>query len=289
MLGAIIGDIAGSRFEFNNFYSTDFDLFGGEKWRGWQNRKCYFTDDTVMTVAVAQALLDMEERLPEDKSQWNFYAEKLHKKLRERMVQFGQKYPNAGYGGRFYEWLFYRGQVPYNSCGNGSAMRVSPVIWWARSEEEAAWLAERTAEISHNHPEGIKGARVTAVAGFMAKETKNRSRIEEYIRASYPEVKTRTYDQIKAIPHSELCQVTVPIAYEGFLLGSSYEDVIKRTISYGNDCDTTAAIAGGIAEAYYGIPTKIKSRAMKYLPEDMQAVVRDFYKKIFKADVIKKI
>ena len=278
MIGAIIGDVAGSRFEFNNYFGKDFMLLGVQDRMSRKFGRVYFTDDTVMTIAVADALVKIGARLPDNKELWPEWRWKFQTLLRATMCVWGEAYPNAGYGGRFYQWLFDGKQEPYNSCGNGSAMRVSPVIYWARSIDEVQALATWSAEISHNHPEGIKAAVVTATAGYMGRVGYTKMEIGKYLVQQYPVVLTRSGRQLRATPHSELSQVTAPLAYEGFLMGKSFTDCLKETISYGNDCDTTAAICGGIAEGFYGVPEHLRKGVMDLLPKEFCLVIRDYYR-----------
>lgn len=239
MLGAITGDIIGSRFEFNGTQSTDFDLFGSG---------CRFTDDSAMTIAVAEWLL-------EDPAC-------SCKVLEKKMVKYGELDHLAGYGGTFYNWLFNPGKLwpdgirrPYNSWGNGSAMRVSAVGWMFDTLEETEEVAEISASITHNHPEGIKGARATAVAIFLARNGASKEMIRGYVSKQYGYDLNRTIEQIRPSYKFEVsCQRSVPEAIIAFLDSSDYESAIRLAILLGGDADTQACIAGGIAEAYYGMP-----------------------------------
>ena len=235
MLGAIIGDIVGSVYEFNNIKTKGFPFM---------NEKCFFTDDTVMTIAVADALL-------KGGTADNFI---------DSMKEIGRLYPNSGFGGGFYKWLFSDNREPYNSFGNGSAMRVSPCAWFADSLEEAEQLAERSAAVTHNHPEGIKGAQATASAIYLARFNTSKDAkgiIKEYVENTYGYDLSRTLDEIRPVyKFNETCQETVPEAIIAFLESNGFEDAIRNAISLGGDSDTLAAITGSIAEAAYGIPTK---------------------------------
>ena len=257
MIGAILGDIIGSRFEFANRLSKEFELF-----KGWQNT---FTDDTVMTCAVAEALV-------ESKPDYSDLAEKTV----EVMQRVGRNYPNCGYGGRFWQWMFSDNPKPYNSFGNGSAMRVSPVGFAARSIEEAKKLSAIVTGVSHNHPEGLKGAEATAVAIYMARTGKNKDEIRAEMEKYYD--LSTTVDEYREMSNghgAEWCQVSVPQALVCFFEGESYEDVIRNCISIGGDSDTLGAIAGGIAEAYYGVPDEFKEEIWNYLtPELFRICVR---------------
>ena len=251
MLGAIIGDIVGSSFEFNSTKTTEFELFGP-----WSR----YTDDSVMTMAVAEWLLD-------DPSH-------SHKVLEEKMVKFGNMDPHAGYGGMFLEWLFYPQSIspegkrqPYNSFGNGSAMRVSAVGWMFDTLEETERVAEISASITHNHPEGIKGAQATAAAIFMARNGASKEEIRSYVSTRYKYDLNRTCDQIRPRYKFEVtCQKSVPEAIIAFLDGNSYENTIRLAVSLGGDSDTQACIAGGIAEAFYGVPDELVIEAAKRIP-----------------------
>ena len=253
MKGAIIGDIIGSVYEFNNIDTKNFPLFSDE---------CCFTDDTVMTCAAAKALLEPTA----DVSQ-------VFQKV-------GRKYPGAGYGAKFIYWLFSDDPVPYNSCGNGSAMRVSPAGFLAQSIEEAKELSAKVTEISHNHPEGMKGAECTAVCIVLAKQGWNKEEIRRYVEQNYYEM-TKTcqdYRKEQAGRHGrEICQISVPQALECFFESTDFEDCMRNCISIGGDSDTIAAIAGGIAEAYYGVPDAIWEQASAYLPDDLLEIVETLY------------
>ena len=231
MLGAIIGDIVGSVYEWNNIKTKDFPLF---------RKECFFTDDTIMTIAVADALLN--GGTTDD--------------FIDSMKKFGALYPDAGYGGGFRKWLFSDNREPYNSWGNGSAMRVAPCGWFANSLEEAESLAEKSAAVTHNHPEGIKGAQATAAAIYLARTGTKKDKIREYVESKYSYDLSRTLDEIRPIYRfNETCQETVPEAIIAFLESHGFEDAIRNAISIGGDSDTLAAITGSIAEAAYGIPT----------------------------------
>lgn len=259
MIGAIIGDIVGAPYEFNNIRTKDFPLFcsGSE-----------FTDDTVMSVAVARALLKYESV---DESN----AEDFKKTLIDDMHSLGKKYYDAGYGGRFFQWLIYDFTEPYNSFGNGSAMRVSPVVWYAKSLDEAIFLAKTTAEITHNHPEGIKGAVVTAGAAFLARSGEGKEKIKSFIEQYY--VLDRSLDEIRPVyKFNETCQGSVPEAMQAFLESESYEDAIRNAISIGGDSDTIAAITGCVAEAYYGVDEALALKGMSYLEKDLFDTVDEF-------------
>ena len=253
MLGAIIGDIAGSRFEFDNFRSTKFDLFGGN---------CCYTDDTIMTVAVADAIL-------------NGFP------FGEAMRRYGRMFPcpMGGYGGRFAQWLRSDNPQPYNSFGNGSAMRVSPCAFLAKGNRERALsLATQSAMPTHNHPEGIKGAMAITDAILMAFDKLPKEEIRSRISSMYGYNLDFTCAQIrKDNTFDETCQVTVPQAIVAFLDSANFESAIKLAVSVGGDSDTIAAMCGGIAEAYYGIPKQLKIKAVNMLPVELRKVVNKMY------------
>ncbi len=263
MLGAIIGDIVGSPFEFDRGNKSKyFEMFGSG---------AEFTDDTVMTIAVAEALMEAGKD-----ASTRFIKEKVIKS----MLKWGRKYPNAGYGARFCLWLGEDNPMPYDSFGNGSAMRVSTVGWLYDSIERTREVARATAEVSHNHPEGIKGAEVTASAIYLARTGSTKQEIKKYIEEEFGYNLSRTCDEIRpTYYHDESCQRTVPEAITAFMEGESFEDVIRTAVSLGGDCDTLTAIAGSIAEAYYEVPETIKEKAIERLPKEFVDIISDFGKK----------
>ncbi len=257
MIGAIFGDIVGSVYEFGNIKTKEFELF---------TDKCEFTDDTVMTVAVADALMQFEKITDMDA-----FKETLIKS----MHVWGVKYLDAGYGQRFFRWIVSRSSKPYGSYGNGSAMRVSPVAWYANSLDEALTLAKASAEITHNHPEGIKGAVVTAGATYLARMGATMAEIKEFVSGYYD--MNLTLDEIRPTYYfNETCQYTVPQAMQAFFESTSFEDAIRNGISIGGDSDTLCAICGAVAEAYYGMTEQETERALSYLDEPLREVVRRF-------------
>ena len=258
MIGAILGDIIGSRHEFDNIKTKDFELFTPD---------CGFTDDTVMTCAVAAALMECH----------GDYTE-LEKKTVEVMQLIGRQYPDCGYGGMFWRWMFSDQPKPYNSFGNGAAMRVSPVGFIAGNIEQAKELAHKVTSITHNHPEGLKGAEATAVAIVMARQGRTKEEIREVMERDYytSEYTVDEYRDIIRGHGDETCQVSMPEALQCFYEGESYEDVIRNCISIGGDSDTLAAIAGGIAEAYYGVPEEMKLQLPEYLDERLMNIVEAF-------------
>lgn len=250
MLGAIAGDIIGSVYEGRPIKTTDFPLFSADS---------RFTDDTVLTVAVADAILKGTG-------------------ITSALKSFGRRYPDAGYGESFYRWLFSEHSKPYNSWGNGAAMRVSPAGFAFASVDQVLAEAQRTAEVSHNHPEGIKGAQATALGIYLARSgaTKDRIRWETERRFGYD--LHRSLKDIRPGYHFDVsCQRSVPESIIAFLESDDVESAIRNAVSLGGDSDTMACIAGGIAQAFYGwIPGHIESGVRERLPEDLLAVVDAF-------------
>lgn len=259
MLGAIIGDIAGSRFEFDNIKTKQFDLL---------NEKCYPTDDSIMTIAIAKAILTSNGDLT-----------KLEQETVKYMQKLGRRYPMAGYGGRFYEWLFENDPKPYNSFGNGAAMRVSPCGFAAKTLEEAVFLSRAVTRVTHNHPKGMKAAEAVSSAIFLARSGKKMAEIREYIEKKYYKMDF-TLEQIRPTYEFDVtCQGSVPQAFEAFFESTGFEDAIRNAVSIGGDSDTIAAIAGGMAEAYYGIPLPFQEKAFAFLDNDLVEIVAEFEKK----------
>ncbi len=257
MIGAIFGDIVGSVYEFNNIKTKAFTLFG---------KRCDFTDDTVMTVAVADALMQLKRPIDLDV---------FKSALVEAFHRYGKLYPDRGYGGRFAEWLINEERTPYYSYGNGSAMRVSPVAWYATSLGEALALAKASAEVTHDHPEGIKGAVVTAGAVYLARTGARKEEIRAFVSAYYD--MHFTLDEIRpCYTFNETAQDTVPQAMQAFFESISFEDAIRSGVSIGGDSDTLAAICGAVAEAYYGMSEGEKGKALSYLDEGLRTVVSAF-------------
>ncbi len=256
MLGAIIGDIVGSRFEFNNIKTKEFDLVG---------RGSSMTDDSIMTVAVDECLLN---------NQLDSYS------VVQALKKWGRKYPNAGYGGRFFHWVLGEDTKPYGSYGNGSAMRVSGVGWFANSDDEVKAMSKAVTEVTHNHPEGLKGAETVAMCVYYARVGKSKEFIKEYILNQYPDVANLDYEELRRTYRhgEETCQKSVPQALYCFLISNSFEDCLRTTISIGGDCDTTAAMSCAIAEAYYeGIPEEIIDAVRPYLTEDVFDILKKCY------------
>ena len=253
MIGAIAGDIIGSIYEYHNIKTKDFPLFGP---------RCSFTDDSVLTVAIAEAILSDRSYL-------------------ESVQELGILYPNCGYGQSFQRWLYSKDSKPYNSWGNGSAMRVSPVGFAFKEEERVLLEAKHSADISHNHPEGVKGAQATALAIFLARTGNTKEQIRDAIKKRFEYDLDRTVDDIRPTYKYELsCQKTVPEAIIAFLDSSSYEDAIRNAISIGGDSDTVACITGGIAEAFYGgVPSEIREKVIEYLPPSLWNITNNFCNK----------
>ena len=260
MLGAIIGDIVGSRFEWNNHRSKDFKFFDDDL--------CKLTDDSIMTLAVAKSLIECNEDY-----------DKLHDIVINNMVTIGRKYPNCGFGGHFYQWIMTDNHEPYNSYGNGSAMRVSACGYVGKDLDEVKKLSKIVTEVSHNHPEGIKGAEATAVSIYLARTGKTIEDIKKYIKENYYDINF-TLDEIReTYKFNETCQDTVPQALEAFFESNSFEDAIRNAISIGGDSDTLACITGGIAAAYYGIPERIRFDSFYFFDILQRDILLDFEKK----------
>ena len=259
MIGAIMGDMIGAPYEFDTSPKTkDFPLF---------SNRSEFTDDSVMTVAVAEALMDSMGKTDDE----------IKTALAESMKKWGRIYPDAGYGCMFYQWLHTSEPKPYGSYGNGSAMRVSSAGWLFDTLEETRHVAMLTAEVTHNHPEGIKGAEATASAIWMARNGRSKDEIRNYIIQEFGYNLSRTCDEIRpAYYHIETCQKTVPEAITALMEGNDFEDVVRTAVSLGGDCDTLTCIAAGMAEAMYEIPEFMKKECRARLPEDMKAVLDRF-------------
>ena len=269
MYGAILGDIIGSRFEFDRGGKTkEFDLFTQES---------TWTDDTVLTVAVADAL--MKEGPDADIS-------KISGHVRHSLRKWGRKYPNAGFGGRFYKWLFTKGAGPYNSYGNGSAMRTSAVGWLYDSLERTREERLSMDAVTHNHPEGIKGAECTAAVIYMARTGVPKDEIRSYVIREFGYDLSESLEQLRARhEHIESCQDSLPKALTAFFEGISFEDVVRNAVSLGGDTDTLGAIAGAMGEAMYGVPAILFAECRARVTEDMLEVMDRFDKKIGRGDM----
>lgn len=256
MIGAIIGDIAGSRFEWNNHKSKDFTLL---------THKCSFTDDSVMSLAICDALM-------RSKSDYTDLGEQAV----ISMQAIGRPYPHCGYGGSFYNWIYSDNPRPYNSFGNGAAMRVSGCGYVGKTIEEVKSLSKAVTEVTHNHPEGLKGAEATAVAVFLARTGKSIVEIQDYIVKNYYPIKFTLNEIRDNYSFHVTCQDSVPQALEAFFESTNFEDAIRNAISIGGDSDTIAAITGSIAEAYYGVPTNIRKHAITFLDERLLTILLEF-------------
>lgn len=250
ILGAVAGDVIGSVFEWNNVRSTEFDLF---------NPECFFTDDTVLTIAVADAILNKKD-------------------FGRTIWEYGNHYPGRDYGGRFAGWLFSDEMEPYKSFGNGSAMRVSPVGFAFDDLETVLEMAKKSAEVTHNHPEGIKGAQSVAAAIFLARTGKSKQQIKDYITSEFGYDLDFTIDEIRPdYQFDETCQGSVPQAIVAFLESTDYENAIRLAISVGGDSDTIACITGGMAAAFYdGVPKEIADFVIGKLPVEFVEILNQF-------------
>ena len=250
MLGSMIGDIVGSVYEWHNIKTEDFIFFKPD---------CFFTDDTVLTAATAKALMGGMSYV-------------------ETYQDFARRYPGRGYGGNFSHWIHAENPKPYNSWGNGSAMRVSPVGFAFNTVEKVLAEAERSAAVTHNHPEGIKGAQATALAVLLARQGATQGDIRREVALRFEYDLDRTLDEIRPGYRFDVsCQGSVPEAIIAFLESSSYEDAIRKAISIGGDSDTIACITGGIAEAFYdGVPEEIAKQGRSYLPDEFLNIIDNF-------------
>ncbi|MED3763847.1 ADP-ribosylglycohydrolase family protein [Ureibacillus sp. FSL K6-8385] len=268
MIGAIIGDIAGSRFELNNYKNKDFDLF---------TKDCKVTDDSIMTLAVAKAIMETEKKFKPSYRNINpaYYLE-IEKSSVQYMQEIGRKYPNCGYGGMFKKWVYSDKPEPYNSFGNGAAMRISPVGFAAETEKEVTLLSKAVTRVTHNHQEGIKGAEAVAVSIYMARNGFSKEEIRRKIESNYYPLDF-TIDEIRDSYGFKLsCQETVPQAIKAFLESTSFEDAVRTAVSIGGDSDTLAAISGAIAESYYGVPADLKEKALTYLDDELRSIYHDW-------------
>ena len=268
MYGAILGDIIGSPFEFDRGNKTkEFDLF---------TKGCDFTDDSVMTIAVGEALLAVGTEAT---------VKEIEEAVVTNMQDWGKRYPYAGYGGRFRYWLRESNPKPYGSYGNGSAMRVSAAGWLYDSLERTREVARATANVTHNHPEGIKGAEATASAIYMARNGFSKEEIKEYIEREFHYNLDRTLDEIRPGYHmDETCQRTVPEAIIAFLESKDFEDAIRNAVSLGGDTDTLGAITGSIAEAFYGISDVLIAECRSRIDEGLMTDILDEFDHILGRD-----
>ncbi len=264
MFGAILGDIVGSRFEF--------DVPGWKKEFEFLASECNWTDDTAMTIAVAEALLKVGK---------DAEISVIEHAVIDSMRDWGKRYPYAGFGGRFNRWLASDDPKPYESYGNGSAMRVSAVGWLYDSLDRSREVAAATARVTHNHPEGIKGAECTAAVIFLGRTGASKEEIAEYINCKFGYDYSESMEEMRARHrHDESCMDALPKAIRSFMDGTSVEDVIRNAVSLGGDTDTIAAIAGAMAEGFYGMPVLYKGEVMQRVEDDMLEVLRIFDKTI---------
>ena len=259
MYGAILGDMIGSPYEADRGKKTkDFPLFIS---------KSRFTDDTVLSLAVAEALMDSPGKSDDE----------IRSAVVHSMQKWGNRYPNAGYGETFIRWIKSVDPQPYGSYGNGSAMRVSSAGWLYDTIEETRRAARLTAEVTHDHPEGIKGAEAAASVIFLARAGYSKEEIKEYIEREFGYDLSRTCDEIRPdYFHDPICQKTLPEAFASFMDGTDFEDVVRNAVSLGGDTDTLGCIAGAFAEAFYGVPEHLKAECRKRLPPDLSDVLRRF-------------
>lgn len=269
MFGAILGDIIGQPYEFDRGHKTkEFPLF---------SKHPHFTDDSVMTIAICDGILKAGLDADENTMKTSMITS---------MQLWGHKYPHAGYGGRFYQWLAMENTKPYNSWGNGSAMRVASVGWLFETLERTREVARWSAEVTHNHPEGVKGAESVASVTWMARNGYYKTQIKEYIEKEFGYDLSRTCDEIRPnYYHVESCQKTVPEAIIAFFEGNDFEDVIRTAVSLGGDCDTLTDIATGMAEGFFELPDQFKKWAYEFTTEDMHQVMKSFEEKAIERKV----
>lgn len=257
MLGAIFGDIVGSRFEFHNCRQKDFELF---------HKDCFFTDDSLMTIAVADALLKAGGD-----------DEALRREAIDSMQTLGRKYPQRGWGLAFSAWLFFDDPKPYNSWGNGAAVRISPVGWYAKSEEDVGRLSRIVTSVLHDDPEAFKGAECIAMCVYLAKNGATKEEIFARAKAYYPELGSYSCAELsKSYTLNWSCQGTVPEALTCFFGGESFEDTIRNAVCIGGNSGAVAAIAGSVAEAHFGMSEAERLSALAVLPEELQDIVKKF-------------
>lgn len=264
MIGAIIGDIVGSRFEWHNCRKRDFELF---------SEKCHFTDDTVMSLAVAKAILKSRD----------IDGEPLEYNSIKYMQEMGRKYPHAGYGKKFKQWIKSKNPQPYHSCGNGAAMRVSPVAFSIHTDGFfsdgfmiVSEMSKVVTSVTHNHPEGIKGAEAVTFAIYSARYGVSKEDIKREIMKHYYPLDFSIDEIRKSYKFDSSCQGSVPQAIMAFLESYSFEDAIRTAVSIGGDSDTIAAITGSIAEAYYGVPRWMYKKAVGYLDNNLKSILKEF-------------
>ena len=262
MLGAIIGDIVGSPYEFESDKTKDFMLFSPH---------CRPTDDSIMTIAVGCACVEAD----------CYDEDSFERTLAEKMRELGRLYRGAGYGGMFYRWLMSDHMQAYNSFGNGSAMRVSPTAYAVDTLEDVERLARWSAEVTHNHPEGVKGAQAVAAAIFLARTGSSKDEIKRYIEDKYYDLDFTLDDIREGYSFDVTCQGRVPQAIECFLEAEDYEDAIRNDVSLGGDADTQAAMAGAIAEAFFGIPDELQEEGLSYLDDTLQEYYWEYAEQLY--------
>lgn len=265
MIGAIIGDTVGSRFEFNNIHTKDFEFL---------SPKCFLTDDSIMTIAVAEAIIewiDTNGREEKDYSKLSKYAE-------ASMRKWGLKYPDVGYGTHFKRWLNDPSMGPYNSCGNGSAMRISPIGWVAETKEECILMTKAVTEVTHNHIDGIKGAEATAMQIFLARaENMDKDALKRYEEENYYSLDGYEFETLKrSYTWQSLCDGTCQAAFSSLYNSTSFEDAIRNCILIGGDVDTTGAICGSIAEVIYPVESAIREKIRTYMTKEELSVLDEF-------------
>lgn len=272
MIGAIIGDIVGSRFEFDNYKSKDFELF---------TKECHITDDTVMTLAIAKAIMETDKLMDSSLGFYEYnkkYYEVLEKMTIKYMQDLGRKYRNHSYGGTFIKWIFSNNPKAYNSFGNGAAMRISPVGFIVDKKEDLHILSEVITSTTHNHPEGIKGAEATAMAIFLGRRGCDKEKIRSYIKNNYYNVDFSLEKIRDTYRGDTTCQGSIPQAIGAFLESISFKDAIRNAISLGGDNNTLVSITGGISEGYYGVSEEFKEIALSYLDNELRGVYEDWCK-----------
>ena len=262
MLGAIIGDIVGSQYEWLNNKKKDFALFTGA---------CHYTDDSLMTLAIAEAFTLR-------RGKWR--DEGFQRYVIDKMVKMGRAHQASSWGKSFYEWFMYN-PVPYNSYGNGAAMRVSSVGWISESEEDVRYFSRLVTEVSHNHPEGLKAAEAVSMAIYLAREGASMEKLRERMIGYYPEIRELRVDKIREYCNVDdgtfiTCQRSVPEAIVCFLESTSFEDAVRNAVSLGGDADTQACICGSIAEAYYGVSDELEEKALSYLTPKLETIYYAF-------------
>ena len=259
MIGAIIGDVVGSKYEFNNIKTTEFEFFAQD---------CHYTDDTVLTMAVCEVLLDVNSDMSDHE---------IKERMTKSIKKWATKYPHASYGRRFRRWMRREHMEPYNSFGNGSAMRVSSAGWLFDDLETTRRMARLSAEVTHNHTLGVKGAEAVASAIFMARKGASKKDIWFYMEDEFDYDVHFTCDEIrKTYSFDETCEGTIPEALAAFFDGTDFEDTIRLGVSLGGDTDTLCAITGAVSEAFFGVPEEFEKKAMSYLEDDMVKVYETF-------------